>query len=353
MLYHGTVQEGLTIIKANSKSHTTGKTVAYFTEDRCYALVCCRSREENFVTMGIRDDGKQHYFERFPNQLKVLYEGKKGFIYKTSAETELENTKGRTWESDKDVPVADCECIPDVYAEILQEEKRGNVVIHRYEEISVAEQKAHANHIRDDVFSGKVPKCMEPFFKRHFSQLWDEVSSGESLKIVPLDYDSFSGQKYHATIRSNKYLSIEPQNGAFTMEWMKSEEEIVMPLEDEMLSEWLENPVAYGAYEDEKLVGFVEGFLEEWNNRFRITNICVFEEKARKSGIGTRLLQAIMNDAVTSGARMVVLETQSFNYKAISFYKKNGFEIIGFDRFAYSNKGPEERNMLIYMGKRL
>ena len=48
---------------------------------------------------------------------------------------------------------------------------------------------------------------------------------------------------------------------------------------------------------------------------------------------------------------MVVLETQSYNYSAISFYKKNGFEIIGFDRYAYSNCGPEEHNMRIEMGK--
>ena len=32
--------------------------------------------------------------------------------------------------------------------------------------------------------------------------------------------------------------------------------------------------------------------------------------------------------------RMAVLETQTFNYKAISFYKKNGFEINRFDRYA-------------------
>jgi len=49
---------------------------------------------------------------------------------------------------------------------------------------------------------------------------------------------------------------------------------------------------------------------------------------------------------------MMVLETQSFNSKAISFYKKNGFEIIGFDRYAYSNNGPEEKNMRIEMGKK-
>ncbi len=60
-----------------------------------------------------------------------------------------------------------------------------------------------------------------------------------------------------------------------------------------------------------------------------------------------------MKDAAASGARMVVLETQSYNSKAIAFYKKNGFEIIGFDRYAYSNRGPEEHNMRIEMGKAL
>lgn len=80
VFYHGTVIPGLDTIKATAKSHATGMPVAYFTEDRCYALVCCRSRNENFVTMGIRADGKQHYFERFPNQLEVLYKGKRGYL---------------------------------------------------------------------------------------------------------------------------------------------------------------------------------------------------------------------------------------------------------------------------------
>lgn len=50
---------------------------------------------------------------------------------------------------------------------------------------------------------------------------------------------------------------------------------------------------------------------------------------------------------------MAALETQSFNYKAISFYKKNGFQVIGFDRYAYSNYDPEKYNMRIEMGKML
>jgi len=353
VFYHGTILEGLTEIKANAKSHATGEKVAYFTTDRCYALICCRSQAENFVTMGIREDGKQHYFERFPDQLETIYSGKQGYIYSPKAEVELTNTKDHTWECETDVPVGKCEYVEDVYKAILEEEKKGNVVIHRYPELPPEEQKAHANAIRDAVLSGIVNPCMGPFYKKYFASLWDEIASDSTVAIKPLDYDTYQGKSYHAEIRSNQYLAIEPKEGAFTMEWVTCEKELVMPLDDDMLSDWLENPAAYGAFDGEELVGFVEGFLEEWNNRYRITNICVFDEKTRQSGVGTRLLQAIMNDAVVSGARMAVLETQSFNFKAIRFYKKHGFEIIGFDRYAYANNGPEEHNMLIYMGKKL
>lgn len=171
--------------------------------------------------------------------------------------------------------------------------------------------------------------------------------------IKQLNYTEYQGKRYEAEIHSDKYLSIEPEGEGFSIEWIASEEEIVEPLTDDMLSEWLDNPVAYGAFEGETLIGFVEGFLEDWNNRYRISNICVFATDLRSKGVGTALLEKIIEDAVKSGARMAVLETQSYNSKAISFYKKNGFELIGFDRYAYSNDGPKEHNMRIEMGKKL
>lgn len=172
MLYHGTTLGGLKVILANSKSHKTGKPAAYFTEDRCYALVCCRSSENNFVTMGLRPDGKQHYFERFPDQLKTLYSGKRGFLYSPDSTDSLTNTNGRTWESPNDVPVTRCEMIEDVYAALLQEEAAGHLVVHRYAEIDPAEQKMHANHIRDHI--GDEGEAMRAFFTKHFSSLWDQ-----------------------------------------------------------------------------------------------------------------------------------------------------------------------------------
>ena len=171
MLYHGTIIGGLKIVKANSKSHTSGKLVAYFTEDKCYALVCCRSKSENFVTMSLNKDGKQHYYERFPNQLETLYSGKRGFIYLLDDLDGLQNTQAHTWESEKDVPVQRCEVIPDVYTEILKEENNGNIIIHRYSEIDPSEQKMHANYIKAHI--NDEGKEMEQFYLSHFSSLWD------------------------------------------------------------------------------------------------------------------------------------------------------------------------------------
>ena len=123
--------------------------------------------------------------------------------------------------------------------------------------------------------------------------------------------------------------------------------------EDEFFSGWLEAPVAFGAWEGERLLGFAEGCLEAWNNRFRISNLCVFDAAARRRGIGSALMDAILAEAAGTGARMAVLETQSCNENAIAFYRRHGFEIIGFDLYAYSNTDPERHEVRVEMGKRL
>lgn len=170
MLYHGTTMGGLRSIRANANSHTLGKKVAYFTGDRCYALVCCRDKNENFVTMGLKEDGKQHYYERFPDQLKILYGGRQGYVYMTEETEGMQNTAGHTWESETDVPVRLCEAIDDVYSEILKEEEAGNIVIHRYSEIDPAEQKMHADYIKEHL--DEYREEMKRFYLTHFKPLW-------------------------------------------------------------------------------------------------------------------------------------------------------------------------------------
>ncbi len=64
-------------------------------------------------------------------------------------------------------------------------------------------------------------------------------------------------------------------------------------------------------------------------------------------------METITEAAKSCGARMIVLETQSCNENAIAFYKKNGFEIIGFDLYSYLNTDPERHEIRVEMGKKL
>ncbi len=123
-----------------------------------------------------------------------------------------------------------------------------------------------------------------------------------------------------------------------------------MSFSDTFFGEWLENPAGFGAVENGCLLGYVEGTLEQWNNRYRISNICVFEESRRRSGLGSLLMEKILQAAKDSGARMAVLETQTCNEKAIAFYKKWGFQIIGFDLYAYTNHDLARKEVRLEMG---
>lgn len=171
--------------------------------------------------------------------------------------------------------------------------------------------------------------------------------------LLPLNPGTYAGRKFTVRYQTNGYYEIEPSEQGFSMKYVPLEAPAEKSFEDEFLGKWLEAPVAFGAFEGEKLIGFVEGSIESWNDRFRISNICVFDPARRHGGLGTALMNRITETAESTSARMIVLETQSCNEKAIAFYRKNGFSIIGFDLYAYSNKDSERHEVRIEMGKKL
>lgn len=175
------------------------------------------------------------------------------------------------------------------------------------------------------------------------------------MEIKLLDKETYAGKKFTARYKTRGYYDICTGGDCFGLrtEYVPFDTPVERSFDDVFLGEWLENPKAYGAFEDGKLVGFAEGALEGWNNRFRMSNICVFDTSTRRRGIGTLLMDAITKEAAMSGARMIVLETQSCNENAIAFYRKNGFKIIGFDLYSYSNNDPERHEIRIEMGKKL
>ena len=173
------------------------------------------------------------------------------------------------------------------------------------------------------------------------------------MEIRQLDPAVYAGRKFTARYRTKGYYDICAAEDGFRLRYVPLGAPKEKSFDDEFFGEWLEDPIAFGVFEGDKLIGYVEGSIEGWNNRFRLSNICVLDFSERSRGVGTALMKTIEQAAENTGARMLILETQSCNENAIAFYKKNGFEIVGFDLYAYSNDDPERHEVRIEMGKKL
>lgn len=173
------------------------------------------------------------------------------------------------------------------------------------------------------------------------------------MEIVKLEQETYGGRKFSVRYTTNGFYDIRQTDKGFQIVYERFEKPTERSFDDDMFGEWLEDPVAFGAFENGRLLGYVEGSPEKWNGRYRISNICVFEQARRHSGIGTVLMDRILREAKESGARMAVLETQTCNENAIAFYRKKGFELIGFDFYAYTNDDPQRHEIRIEMGMKL
>ena len=54
---------------------------------------------------------------------------------------------------------------------------------------------------------------------------------------------------------------------------------------DSLFADWLEDPFAYGTFEGQKLLGFVEESRETWHSLFRITNRFVYGNTGKISWV--------------------------------------------------------------------
>lgn len=173
------------------------------------------------------------------------------------------------------------------------------------------------------------------------------------MDIRQLDRETYAGRRFTARYMTGGYYDICPSDDGFRMAYVSFAAPVEKSFEDVFFGDWLEDPVAFGAFEGGRMIGYAEGSPETWNNRFRISNLCVFDGAMRRRGTGTALMEIMLRTAASSGARMAVLETQSCNENAIAFYTKNGFSVIGFDLYSYSNDDPARHEIRIEMGKKL
>ena len=172
------------------------------------------------------------------------------------------------------------------------------------------------------------------------------------FEIKALDPKHWKNYELLFSYDTDGYYSFEIHNWDFKLVFHPYPTVAHKTFTDHLFGEWLENPIAFGAFYHNRLIGVVEGSLESWNNRFRIANLLVWDD-FRSQGIGKTLIQKAEEAAKNSNARMLVLETQTCNRKAVDFYLAMGFRPIGFDLFCYTNSDPDREEVRLEMAKHL
>lgn len=92
--------------------------------------------------------------------------------------------------------------------------------------------------------------------------------------------------------------------------------------------------------EEREVVGFAGFKKQNWNKSLEVIDIFV-HPRFRKQGVGTKLLQKLINLAKNTKARVIIAEAPS-NNPVVFLYKKCGFRKCGYNDRYYNNQGSEQ-----------
>jgi ribosomal protein S18 acetylase RimI-like enzyme len=182
------------------------------------------------------------------------------------------------------------------------------------------------------------------------------MSENMKIEITELLKSNGPFPKLEYAYTTNQYYKVQilhtKRSWTATLTLMPLPEPTQKRFTEQLFAEHVEEPRAFAATYRGEQIGWIQLGYEKWNNRMRVWELLIKKEH-RQKGIGTQLMQHAIKLAKERDARMLVLETQSCNAKAIQFYLKQGYELIGFDTTAYSNEDIEKNEVRLELGLKL
>lgn len=181
MLYHGSSAGGLTELKPFLSEH--GKPYIYFASNPVVALfytVHAVERPYNWFPYGFKN-GIPVYNEYYPDALADVYKGKTGFLYEFESINGAENPTGINCACvcEKPVPVERVIEIPDVFEALVECEKRGQLIIERYDNLNAEQKSGIEKMIKSEIESCDLnsnPDCSyTKFLKSRFPNLFSAL----------------------------------------------------------------------------------------------------------------------------------------------------------------------------------
>lgn len=171
--YHCSPTHGLTVLEPRKPESFDKPARVYLTTLLPMALMYSVRNYE--YTYGYTKDGQIYLDEYFPNALEVLYRGKSASLYLCdpgiTAHTRIPNEVI----SEDPVPVVSETYIPDACEALLEQERLGTLVIHRYHELSEGNRnwirKVEADGIRHSNLLNP-PGPMADYYREYYPESW-------------------------------------------------------------------------------------------------------------------------------------------------------------------------------------
>ena len=176
--YHCSPCSGLTVLKPKKPMRFDKPTRVYLTTLLPMALMYAVKNYE--YTYGYNKDGKIYFYESFPNALEILYRGKSASLYLCAPESTSPTNIPNEAVSETPVPVIKETHIADACEALLEQERLGNLIIHRYNELSNEFQ----NHIRAEAADEirkydliNTPGEMADYYRTHYPESWAKIQN--------------------------------------------------------------------------------------------------------------------------------------------------------------------------------
>lgn len=230
MYYHASQTKGIKELKPHISNHKVS--LVYFSSKRENVLVYLSNaiekfcKENNFEWNGQWETWASYCFDKngiqvieeyYPNALEETYKGVSGYIYSVK---EIDNIKEQedirfSFTTEENVVVDNCEYIEDAYDAILEEEKKGNLIILRYEEFIKLKKDWLYDTIKKEYMKKDLPSY-EKFFlenkfndilKGEFMERMNKEELLELLKKLKIDSNEFTILSSSALVLRDIYPS--------------------------------------------------------------------------------------------------------------------------------------------------
>ena len=174
--YHCSPIAGLTVLEPRKPQSFEKPARVYMTTLLPMALMYSIQNYE--YSYGYTQEGQIYFDEYFPNALEILYRGKNASLYLCDPGSTEPTRIPNEAVSKTAVPVIRETHIPDACEALLEQERLGTLVIHRYHELSEGMlnwiRKVEAEVIRKSNLIN-MPGPMADYYRVHYPESWTIV----------------------------------------------------------------------------------------------------------------------------------------------------------------------------------